>query len=121
VCSSDLKYLVGGRSERANIDVVKEICALMDELHASGRPHCALIEFVADRPGHDKRYAIDCKRLETELGWTASDSFAVGLEKTVRWYLDNPDWWQPLRRTVYNGERLGLIAEDAATAAASAL
>jgi dTDP-glucose 4,6-dehydratase len=108
------KYTIGGRAERANLDVVEEICALMDTLRPAGRPHRKLIAFVPDRPGHDKRYAIDCTKVEAELGWKAEETFARGIEKTVRWYLDNPDWWQPLRKGVYNGERLGLIAAEPA-------
>jgi dTDP-glucose 4,6-dehydratase len=64
---------------------------------------------VTDRPGHDRRYAIDASKLERELGWRASENFASGIEKTVRWYLDNEAWWQPLRKDVYRGQRLGLL------------
>ena len=103
-------YNVGGRNERRNIDVVRGICALMGRLSPSGAPHERLITYVADRPGHDVRYAIDATKLETELGWRAQESFETGLEKTVAWYLDNRDWWQPLREGVYGGERLGLIS-----------
>jgi dTDP-glucose 4,6-dehydratase len=102
-------YNVGGRNEQTNVAVVEQICALMDRLRPAGRPHGDLITFVTDRPGHDARYAIDATKIETELGWRAQESFATGLEKTVRWYLDNSAWWQPLRQGVYNGERLGLI------------
>ena len=102
-------YNIGGRNERKNIDIVRQICEWMDRL----RPHKAschdLITFVADRPGHDQRYAIDATKLETELGWRAQETLETGLEKTVRWYLDNPDWWMPLRQRVYGGERLGLV------------
>ena len=103
-------YNVGGRNERSNIDVVHGICALMGRLSPSGAPHDRLITYVADRPGHDLRYAIDATKLETELGWRAQETFETGLEKTVAWYLDNRDWWQPLRDRVYGGERLGLIS-----------
>ena len=72
-------------------------------------PHDRLISFVADRPGHDPRYAIDATKIETELGWRAAESFETGIEKTVRWYLENEWWWRPLRETVYAGERLGLV------------
>jgi dTDP-glucose 4,6-dehydratase len=102
-------YNVGGRNERRNIDVVRQICSIMDKLRPSGAPHDRLIEFVADRPGHDHRYAIDATKLETELGWRAQETFETGIEKTVRWYLDRRDWWEPLREGVYRGERLGLI------------
>jgi dTDP-glucose 4,6-dehydratase len=102
-------YNVGGRNERRNIDVVRRICAMMDELRPDGAPHDRLITFVADRPGHDQRYAIDATKLETELGWRAQETFETGIEKTVKWYLDRRDWWEPLRSGVYRGERLGLI------------
>ena len=103
------KYNVGGRNEQSNMSVVERICALMDDYDPKGAPHDRLVTFVADRPGHDLRYAIDATLLETELGWRAQENFASGMEKTVRWYLDNPDWWRPLRDGVYEGERLGLL------------
>ena len=106
-------YNVGGRNERRNIDVVKRICSLMDELHPSGKPHKSLIQYVTDRPGHDARYAIDATKLETELGWKAQENFDSGIEKTVRWYIDNEWWWAPLRKG-YAGQRLGIIKTDAA-------
>jgi dTDP-glucose 4,6-dehydratase len=102
-------YNVGGRNERTNIHVVQEICRLMDELNPGGAPHARLITYVADRPGHDRRYAIDATKLETELGWRAEETFETGIEKTVRWYLERRDWWEPLHNRVYGGERLGLI------------
>jgi dTDP-glucose 4,6-dehydratase len=101
-------YAVGGRSERRNIDVVHRICDLVDALSPSGRSRRELIRFVADRPGHDQRYAIDATRLESELGWRARHDFDSGLAATVHWYLDNEWWWRPLREQVYAGERLGL-------------
>jgi len=101
-------YNVGGRNERRNIDVVRGICAVLDELTPSNRPREELIEFVTDRPGHDARYAIDATKLETELGWRAQENFDTGIAKTVQWYLDNDWWWRPLRER-YAGERLGLI------------
>lgn len=101
-------YNVGGRNERRNIDVVRRICSVLDEIAPSNRPREELIEFVTDRPGHDARYAIDATKLETELGWRALENFDTGIEKTVRWYLDNEWWWQPLRDR-YAGERLGLL------------
>lgn len=100
-------YNVGGRNERRNIDVVHSICAVLDELRPSDTPRASLIAHVADRPGHDARYAIDATKLEDELGWKASETFETGIEKTVRWYLDNDWWWKPLRDR-YSGERLGL-------------
>jgi len=103
-------YNVGGRNERRNVEVVRQICALMDRLRPAGAPHDRLITYVADRPGHDQRYAIDAAKLEAELGWRARETFETGLEKTVAWYLEHRDWWAPLREGVYGGERLGLIS-----------
>ena len=100
-------YNVGGRNEQRNIDVVRRICSVLDQLTPSNRPRDELIEFVTDRPGHDARYAIDATKLEHELGWRAQENFDTGIEKTVRWYLDNDWWWRSLRER-YAGERLGL-------------
>jgi dTDP-glucose 4,6-dehydratase len=100
-------YNVGGRNERRNIDVVQQICSCMDETLGSNSRHDRLITFVADRPGHDQRYAIDASKLENDLGWRAQETFETGIKKTVRWYLERSDWWKPLRDTVYRGERLG--------------
>jgi dTDP-glucose 4,6-dehydratase len=108
-------YNVGGRNERRNIDVVRRICAVLDELVPGAAPRERLIEFVADRPGHDARYAIDATRLETELGWCAQENFDSGIEKTVRWYLENEWWWRPLRDR-YDGQRLGLTASTGVAA-----
>lgn len=102
-------YNVGGRSEQRNIDVVRKICQTIDAIAPAERSRCELVEFVSDRPGHDARYAIDPSKIERELGWRAQESFDSGIEKTVRWYLDNGWWWQPLR-SGYGGERLGLSA-----------
>lgn len=99
---------VGARSEHTNLDVVERICALMDILAPKNHPHSALITFVADRPGHDQRYAIDASKLERKLGWKPVESFDSGLRKTVEWYLGNESWWRPLRKHVYSGERLGI-------------
>ncbi len=101
-------YNVGGRNERTNLQVVERICDELDAAVPGDAPRRNLIKFVTDRPGHDHRYAIDATRLETELGWRAQENFETGLRKTVRWYLDNPGWWTPLRKSVYSGERLGL-------------
>ncbi len=103
------KYNVGGRNERRNIDVVRRIADVMDALRPDGAPHARLIAFVADRPGHDHRYAIDAGKLEAELGWCATETFDSGIAKTVRWYLENESWWRPLRDNVYAGERLGTL------------
>lgn len=103
-------YNVGGRNEKKNIEVVEMICVILDELRprASG-PHRDLISFVVDRPGHDLRYAIDCSKIERELGWRPTETFETGLRKTVLWYLENRDWWQAIRDGKYRGERLGAI------------
>ncbi len=103
-------YNVGGRNERTNLQVVEAICDTLDRLEPADRSRRELITFVADRPGHDHRYAIDATKLEDELGWRAQENFESGLEKTVRWYLANESWWRPLRKSVYSGERLGLPA-----------
>lgn len=101
-------YNVGGRNERSNLAVVEAICDVLDELRpVAGLKRRDLITFVADRPGHDARYAIDATKLETELGWKAQETFDTGLRKTVQWYLDNEAWWAPLRER-YAGQRLGL-------------
>jgi dTDP-glucose 4,6-dehydratase len=110
-------YNVGGRNERRNIDVVHRICTVLDQMVPADRPREELIEFVVDRPGHDARYAIDATKLENELGWKAQETFDSGIEKTVRWYLDNEWWWRPLRDR-YDGERLGLSGTPAAEVAA---
>jgi dTDP-glucose 4,6-dehydratase len=102
------KYNVGGRSERTNLQVVETICDIVDDLLPASRARRALITFVEDRPGHDRRYAMDCSKIESELGWSCAESFESGLRKTVRWYMNNRAWWEPLRRNVYAGERLGL-------------
>jgi dTDP-glucose 4,6-dehydratase len=85
-------YNVGGLNEQKNLDVVNILCAILDELHAAGAPHSKLITYVKDRPGHDRRYAIDCRKLQGELGWAPRESFATGIRKTIEWYLDNPKW-----------------------------
>ena len=105
-------YNIGGNCERTNIDVVRAICALMDRMAPDAQigPREALISFVTDRPGHDHRYAIDSSKIRRELGWAPRESFESGLEKTVRWYLDNRAWWERIRSGVYRGERLGLAS-----------
>lgn len=87
-------YNVGGWNEKANIDIVKTVCALLDELQprADGQPYASQITYVTDRPGHDRRYAIDASKIERELGWKPAETFDTGIAKTVRWYLDNPQW-----------------------------
>jgi dTDP-glucose 4,6-dehydratase len=104
------KYNIGGRSEQTNLSVAELICAALDRRRPAASPHRRLITFVADRPGHDFRYAIDARKMESETGWRALESFASGIERTVDWYLNNAAWWTPLRKT-YRGERLGLLPE----------
>jgi dTDP-glucose 4,6-dehydratase len=89
--------------------VVRRVCQILDRLDPSGSPREKLITFVTDRPGHDRRYAIDAGKLEVELGWRAEETFETGIEKTVNWYVANEWWWRPLRDKVYAGERLGLL------------
>jgi len=108
-------YNIGGCCERTNLEVVHALCAVLDELCPERAPHRRLITFVPDRPGHDKRYAIDCTKIDRTLGWRAQETFETGLRKTVRWYLDHPAWWQAILDGSYRGERLGL-AVDAALA-----
>ena len=101
-------YNVGADCERANIAVVRAHCALMDELAPDAiGPRERLITFVADRPGHDLRYAMDARKLREELGWAPQETFESGLRKTVEWYLTNRLWWERIRTQVYRGERLG--------------
>ncbi|MBX3428462.1 MAG: dTDP-glucose 4,6-dehydratase [Hyphomonadaceae bacterium] len=99
-------YNVGGRNERRNIEVVKAIRDLVREL-AAPRQESEIV-FVKDRLGHDARYAIDCTKIETELGWRARDNFETGIRRTVQWYLDRRDWWEPILKRGFKGERLGL-------------
>jgi len=101
-------YNVGGRCERRNIDVVRQICACLDELCVSALRHDRLITYVTDRPSHDQRYAINPSKLEIDLGWRAEETFETGIKKTVQWYLERSDWWKPLRERIYRGERLGI-------------
>ena len=105
-------YNVGGDGERTNIEVVRQICALLDEMlpDSPHRPHDKLIAFVTDRPAHDQRYAIDATRLRRDLGWQPRESFDTGLRRTVRWYLDNRHWWEPIWFGRYRGDRLGAAA-----------
>lgn len=103
-------YNIGGHNEFTNIDVVRSICALIDELapHPSIGPRANLITFVADRPGHDARYAINAAKVRDALGWMPRHTFESGLRQTVQWYLDNKTWWERVRSGVYRGERLGV-------------
>ncbi|UFM65131.1 dTDP-glucose 4,6-dehydratase [Paracoccus sp. MA] len=100
-------YNIGGENEARNIDLVRTICGHMDRLRPDAAPHDRLIRFVADRPGHDRRYAIDPTRIRTELGWRPSVTVEEGLARTVEWYLQNEEWWRPLLTRQGVGERLG--------------
>lgn len=102
-------YNLGGRAERCNLDIVEALCDLIDRHRPAGdgQSRRALIEFVADRPGHDLRYALDPGKAERELGWTAAETLESGLDKTAAWYLANDWWWRPIRERSYAGERLG--------------
>lgn len=101
-------YNIGGENEARNIDLVRTICATLDELRPAARPYAEQIRFVTDRPGHDRRYAIDPTRIRTELGWRPSVTVEEGLRRTVRWYLENEAWWRPLLERDGVGERLGV-------------
>ena len=103
-------YMVGGNSERTNLAVVTTICTTLDALRprADGASYTTQISFVADRPGHDFRYAIDASKLKAELGWEPRETFESGIERTIRWYLDNEDWWREILSGAYAGERLGV-------------
>jgi dTDP-glucose 4,6-dehydratase len=105
-------YNIGGESERRNIDVVRAICGLVDELAPDSRvgPRSSLITYVTDRPGHDLRYAIDTSKARRELGWRPSETLESGLRKTVEWYLANQAWCDRVQSGAYRGERLGLGA-----------
>lgn len=105
-----LTYLVGGNAEKRNIDVVREVCSLIDELAPESpyRPHADMISLVEDRPGHDFRYAVDSSKIQEELGWRPRLSFEAGLRRTVTWYLANRSWWEPLYEVRHGRERLGL-------------
>ena len=96
-------YNVGGWNEKANIEIVKTVCALLDELRprADGQSYAEQITYVTDRPGHDRRYAIDARKLERELGWKPAETFETGIRKTVQWYLDNPEWVQNVQSGSY--------------------
>ena len=101
-------YNIGGNNERTNLDIVKTLCRLMDKAAPEHAPHESLITFVKDRPGHDRRYAIDASKIERELGWTPSINFDQGFVATLNWYLENRWWWQPLIETGQFGSRIGL-------------
>ncbi len=114
-------YNIGGNNEQQNIEIVRKICCLLDErlppaenpqIGGVGRPlssYAELISFVADRPGHDLRYAIDAGKIKRELGWEPRENFETGFQKTVDWYLDNTDWWQQILSGDYKLTRLGTL------------
>ena len=103
-------YNIGGNAERTNLEVVEAICGILDKRipRSNGQPYRDLITFVADRPGHDRRYAIDAGKIRNDLGWQPTETFESGLQKTIDWYLENEWWWGPLRKERYSGRRLGI-------------
>lgn len=103
-------YNIGGENERTNLELVQTICAILDEKRPGNRPYAEQISFVADRPGHDARYAIDPARIRNELGWAPSVTVEEGLARTVQWYLDNETWWRALQNREGVGKRLGIKA-----------
>lgn len=103
-------YGIGGQAERRNMDLVRQICAILDQLHPAGAPHERLITMVSDRPGHDLRYAMDIGKIGRELGWTPRQSLESGLRATITWYLENENWWRRVKDGGYRGQRLGLHA-----------
>jgi dTDP-D-glucose 4,6-dehydratase len=100
-------YNIGGHNEKQNIEVVKTICQILDDLVPKDDKYELQITYVADRPGHDMRYAIDASKIQWELGWTPQETFESGIRKTVQWYLDNQDWCQHVQDGSYQRERLG--------------
>ncbi|AKS46652.1 dTDP-glucose 4,6-dehydratase [Octadecabacter temperatus] len=108
--AANRSYTIGGNNEVRNIDLVKTICALLDDKRPTGSPYADQIAFVSDRPGHDERTAIDASRISAELGWRPSVTLHEGLEKTVQWFLDNEDWWRAILARDGVGTRLGTIA-----------
>ena len=107
----DETYNIGGNNEIQNIDIVKTICNLLDNIRPSEnlKSYKELITFVKDRPGHDFRYAIDSSKLQNKLGWTPKETFEMGIRKTIDWYLDNKTWWQDIQNNTYQQERLGVL------------
>jgi dTDP-glucose 4,6-dehydratase len=94
-------YNIGGNSEKTNLDVVNTLCATLDALRPAGAPHARLIQFVKDRPGHDRRYAINAEKIRSELGWTPAEKFDGGLRKTIEWYLGHPEWIEGVSSGAY--------------------
>ena len=106
-------YNIGGNNEIKNIDIVKTICQKMNELtpRTQGGNYEDLITYVTDRPGHDFRYAIDASKIRDDLDWKPKESFTTGIDKTIRWYLDNEAWWKAIQDNTYQQERLGVVSE----------
>lgn len=102
-------YNIGGHNEKQNIEVVKAICSILDSLVPKESKYAEQIEYVIDRPGHDRRYAIDSSKMQRELGWTPEETFETGLHKTIQWYLDNQSWCKNVQDGSYQRERLGAI------------
>jgi dTDP-D-glucose 4,6-dehydratase len=104
-------YNIGGNNEIKNIDIILTICKIMDEIKPSktNQSYSKLITYVADRPGHDFRYAIDATKIKNEINWIPKESFNSGIRKTIKWYLENEEWWRKIQNKSYNQERLGLI------------
>uniref|UniRef100_UPI0025E97D60 dTDP-glucose 4,6-dehydratase n=1 Tax=uncultured Phenylobacterium sp. TaxID=349273 RepID=UPI0025E97D60 len=102
-------YCIGGDSTKRNLDVIHMLCAALDKHAPANTPHAEKIAFVADRPGHDFRYSIDASKLEQELGWTPTRPLELGMEETVRWYVDNQDWIEGIRERGFHSDRLGLV------------
>ncbi len=114
-------YNIGGNNEKTNLEVVELICDILDRIKPrdDNKSYREQIIFVADRPGHDFRYAIDSSKIQRELGWSPCETFETGLEKTVAWYLENEDWWQPIKANNYDGKRLGLETDTLSNAVSS--
>jgi dTDP-glucose 4,6-dehydratase len=108
-------YNIGGNNERQNIELVRTLCQILDELHPGEHPYEENIRYVTDRPGHDLRYAIDARKIESELGWTPSETFETGFRKTVKWYLENRSWWERILDGSYELERLGTSGPEKET------
>ena len=103
-------YNIGGYSEISNISLVKKICKILDKKFPlkNKKKYHNLIKFVQDRPGHDKRYSLNIKKIQKEIGWKLDTNINLGLEKTISWYLDNFNWWKKIRKTKYSGKRIGI-------------
>jgi dTDP-glucose 4,6-dehydratase len=102
-------YCIGGTPDRRNLEIVQMLCAALDRYAPANTPHAEKITFVADRPGHDFRYAMDASKLKAELGWEARTGLEDGLDATVRWYVENKDWVQAIRDRGFHSERIGLV------------